>query len=595
MSSTNSASVLLLTVVLVNALGYGCFGCSFQYASINFEWLSASSVKFTIQSQWRRNFTGSPACLVPSASLAQQWGLWSALASAANGEVVDIVGIDSSQSSATTIVFNAGDGTTYPIRLQITEISLTENFVHGVSVIYHTYSSPASLPRNFPAMLSGCCWQATGDLASNSSVNGGGEFRSTVRINPQYLNSSVIVRSLPRQIVGPFLMKLRLPSSSASGVSARYYRLGQGYDERGGALLPAAAGFNGSDYLEGLLTVDGKQLVAAREYPMVVEVACNLPNPSFVPVAFTVIAYSDLLWRQKPSFVSAPVLTDASGVQSGLPVIQAFVGFEVVVALAASTTRGGARVSKIRSPSPPDGSYLANAVEQGLPGSHTRRVDWRWTPAPGQSGRHYVCLEAVDSGAFPPLSSGQHCLALDVRAVAPTPAFLSPIPAAVFSTPLAAPLAFQLVGEAANPYDELTIAASTPLAPGQLLTGGTNRTTSLRAGDSSVARVVATWSWRPGLTLGGYRASLCFTLRGRGGPADERCVVVAVERCRYRVAAGETFESVAKVPAAPLPCPWSRRLYGAHLACPPDMRAPLPSFPPPPTLAEAHGCDGMDA
>jgi hypothetical protein len=423
-----------LAICIIILCSKQIFGCNFQYASMRYEWISARTMKFTIESQWRRNYTGLPQCGGNSASLGQVWGLWSMLSKANLGDEVDIVGVNVVRGSATSISFNPGDGTSYPIKLEVSEWSVAENFIHGFSYVYHTYTAPESLPSKFAATLSGCCWQATGNLPLNATANGGGAFKVTARLGFDNVDPSLIVRALPKQMVGPTMSRIYLPASSSRGAPATYYRLGQGSDERGEAVLPPAVNFNGPDYLKGLLTIDGAQLTAGREYPMVVEIAYRGARPSFIPYVFTILSVSAQQWAQKPSFVDGPVLTDpVSGLQQlnadgSLPLLTAYVGYEVFVRLRASTLRSGAKILKIRSYSLVDGAYLSNEAGEGLAGNFKQRIDWRWTPSQTQSGRHYACFEAVDDRTAPPLSSGQHCFAVDVSADLPQPALLSPQP-----------------------------------------------------------------------------------------------------------------------------------------------------------------------
>jgi hypothetical protein len=357
------------------------------------------------------------------------------LSRASYGDEVEIVGANVLASSATSISFNPGDGTNYPIKLEISEWSVAENFVHGFSYIYHTYTAPETLPLKFAATLSGCCWQATGNLPSNATtVNAGGAFRVTARLGFNNREPSLIVRALPKQMVGPNMCTIYLPASTSLGSPATYYRLGQGFDERGEAVLPPSIAFNGPDYLKGLLTIDGATLTAGREYPMVVQMAYRGPNPSFIPYVFTVVSLSARQWADKPHFIGAPMSTNlATGMQAldasgALPLLRGYAGFELFVTLRARTLRPGARMLKIRSYSLLDGAYLSNEGAEGAAGNHTRRVDWRWTAGAAQVGRHFACFEAVDDGTGPALSSGQHCFAVDIAPDPPRPALVSPEP-----------------------------------------------------------------------------------------------------------------------------------------------------------------------
>jgi hypothetical protein len=199
-------------------------------------------------------------------------------------------------------------------------------------------------------------------------------------------------------------------------------------------VLPPSVGFSGPDYLKGLLTIDGATLTAGREYPMVVEMAYRGANPSFVPYVFTLLSLSPRNWADKPHFIGAPLSTNlATGMQAldaagSLPLLRGFAGFEMFVTLRARTLRRGARMLKIRSYSLVEGSYLSNEAAEGVAGNHTWQVDWRWTPGAGQVGRHYACVEALDDGTGPPLSSGQHCFAMDIAPDPPPPTLLSPEP-----------------------------------------------------------------------------------------------------------------------------------------------------------------------
>ena len=68
------------------------------------------------------------------------------LSRAGYGDEVDIVGVNLMRGSATSISFNPGDGTLYPIKLEVSELSVSENFIHGFSYVYHTYTAPEGMP-----------------------------------------------------------------------------------------------------------------------------------------------------------------------------------------------------------------------------------------------------------------------------------------------------------------------------------------------------------------------------------------------------------------------------------------------------------------
>ena len=391
--------------------------CNFQFASISHEWISARTIKFTIESQWRRNYTTSP-CNSTVSTIAQVWGLWSMLARAGPGDTVDVVGVTFLPGSSMTISFNPGDGTLYPLRLEVSELSETENFIHGFSYIYHTFASTDTIPQNLVATLRGCCWQAAGGANASTSasaiaaLNTGGQFSISARLSVRNPKPSLVVRALPLQhVASEGITKIFIPASTPSGIPATYYRKGQGSVELGDVNMSSPAiYFSGADYLRGVLSVNGGALKAGAEYPAVVMLASEASNYALVPYAFSVRVQPPARWAAKPFFLGTPLNTNvADGAQaldpSGeLPLLHGHAGYELFVTLVAGTLRAGRQVDLIRSLSLPEGAYLSNPRGAGAPGNSTLSVDFRWTPSGSQ-----VSLAHSGSGhlASPP-RAGTH-------------------------------------------------------------------------------------------------------------------------------------------------------------------------------------------
>ena len=86
-----------------------------------------------------------------------------------------------------------------------------------------------------------------------------------------------------------------------------------------------------------------------------------------------------------------------------------------------------------------------NMTREGSLGNHILHVDFQWTPEVAQSHNHCVCFEGIDApsdGDADMLSSGQHCVQLEVEVINPAPAFDKPAPKATALFYMRVPNAF---------------------------------------------------------------------------------------------------------------------------------------------------------
>lgn len=369
------------------------------------------------------------------------------------------------------------------------------------------------------------------------------------------------------------VVKLEVPANTPTGESPSYWRLGSGRAEVGGAPdLKGAVYFDGSDNQVGLLSVNTDVML-----PGVVPVVVVMSGAGGEHISL------DLELRVLPGNLTSPPpeITGSAWTSPGIGgVVEIYAGFEAIVSLAATprvtlsqanNLSVGAVISSLRTFGMPRGAQLTpprssnvsltpQGAAAGQNATNLTKVnvvsvssDFRWTAGREEIGGMFpVCFEAVDETG---LSSGQRCFTLRVLEDPGVPSFVSPhsgnfsVSMRVMGT---GNVSMQVVSP--NPFAQLSIEVdpSTPLEDGMYLSVPQQTEIRRRISDTATRSAVsATFKWTPGVSYGGFDRRVCFLAYSRGGTlggagSTRMCVDIKVERCRYRVKAGETFQSIAR-------------------------------------------------
>lgn len=252
-----------------------CAGSELRYGTVRYEHLGGNTVRFIIETQWRRGmaFPGTG-----QDNLAMQ------------GDVVEVVG--DARSPVGPVMFETGDGQRYHITMTVTESSASEDFVHGYTRITHSYTSATNGARPWSAALKGCCRQGSGTTF---------ELTTKLDLSIPAGAGSPAHKALPMVTVGkhPDMPSavVAVPVSTPGGERARYWRLGQGSEL--GSLVrrdPSEVFFNTTDYLDGKLTVNTSALEPGV-FSLVVQASLGA---AIVPLDFKVAVLSPEETLQRP-------------------------------------------------------------------------------------------------------------------------------------------------------------------------------------------------------------------------------------------------------------------------------------------------------
>lgn len=371
-----------------------------------------------------------------------------------------------------------------------------------------------------------------------------------------------------------------MPAYTPTGESPSYWRLGNGRAETGGgAILNGAVYFDGSDNQLGLLSVD-TDVMQPGTVPVVV--VMSGARGEYISLDLELRVLSGNLTSHSPE-ITGSAWTQSAGTASG--VVEIYAGFEAIVSLAATPSvtfdenlnvSVGAMITSLRTFGMPRGAQLTpprssnvSLTPQGVgaaAGIHVNATnltdvnvvsvssDFRWTAGLEEIGGMFpVCFEAVDELG---LSSGQRCFKLLVREDPGVPSFVTPPNTGRVSVAMqvmgTGNISMQVVSP--NPFAKLSVEVDplTPLEEGMYLSVSHQTEIRRRISDAATRSAAsATFMWTPGVNFGGYDRRICFLAVSRGGTLDRQgstrlCVDITVERCRYRVKTGETFQSIAR-------------------------------------------------
>ena len=324
-------------------------------------------MQFSIEMQWRRGTGQSGFAGSGVDGLAMQ------------GDTVDILGNPNAPIGA--VRFETGDGKSYLVKMTVdSSAASSEDFIHGVARVTHSYQAPRSGTMPWTATLKGCCRPGTYSTKT---------FQLTTTLDLTLANRSPAFRSLPVVTVAKTnttmmgmsnmsMVPIILPARDSMGMSARYWRMAQGAEL--GTLMPlpaAAVSFKGTDYLSGRLTVDTAHLDEGS-YPVVVQ--ASVPG-AMVPVDFMLKVVSAADRAMMPNFVGDVGDSSAS---MGMREMTGYVGYEVFFTVEAISPRPMGSIAEIRSFFKPVGLFMSNSREIMGEMGNSRAIDVRWTPASDQ-------------------------------------------------------------------------------------------------------------------------------------------------------------------------------------------------------------------
>ncbi|EKX53425.1 hypothetical protein GUITHDRAFT_101127 [Guillardia theta CCMP2712] len=485
-------ALFLALLSCVEGALFNCSGGHFRYGSISHRLVSGYTVQFTIKTEWKRSFsTGSIF-----AGRGED-------GRAVTGDQVSIPGVwRSSLGNAKTIMFETGDGTSSSLILTVTSYSFEEDYLYGYTIFQHTYDRPNDGGNDWLPTISGCC-RCVGEEV---------QFKVTARVNLAYDTSSLIMSSLPviELAHSIFMQNVLVASNTYEGDLAQSWQFG--------------SGMSNLTYL-----VVNTSALGVGYHAVVAQIALER---AVTPYDFMLKVVSPEYEADRPYFIlGKPVMTifNDNGVrEAALPLLEGYLGYEILFTLTAFTSRSAAEIKSILSFSLPAGAELRNVVREGSPGNSTMNVDFAWTPVGTQANHHFVCFEAVDSLPLQ-LSSGQHCVQLLVLSVNPAPSFDSPPANSVFRFFMAKMNMFDINGINDNPYDNLLIFPARPLQFGQK---GQEMSNTI----ASEKRVKATDPAAKQQPSSGPPTSHLERTR--------RCVRVIVERCKYLVQANDDMKTI---------------------------------------------------
>ena len=400
-----------------------------RFGSISYRQVSGYTVSFKIETQWRRSFS-SENVFAGSGEDGR----------AVSGDVVDVPGVQISAAGvAGPVVFQTGDGTQRPLFLTVTHHSLNNSadFLHGYSMVEHTYRAPNDGGNDWLASLSGCCRQYGPAFR---------EFQITARVNLALDGESLRAKALPMIVItnSPVMHSVNILANTYMGATAMAWRIAQG-SELGTATMPPTSAATFPVATSGMLALNGSALGIGC-HPIVVQIASVRSVTPYDAIIKVIPHHMEPL---RPVFIlGKPLLTSYSspGIRSAeMGTLHGYAGYMIYFTLSARTSRVGSRLADIRSMALPEGAILVNMTTEGSLGNHILHVDFRWTPEVAQSHTHFVCFEAIDApsdGDADMLSSGQHCVQLEVEAINPAPAFDQPAPNATALFYMRVPNAF---------------------------------------------------------------------------------------------------------------------------------------------------------
>ena len=200
-----------------------------------------------------------------------------------------------------------------------------------------------------------------------------------------------------------------------------------------------------------------------------------------------------------------------------------------------------------------------------------------WTPCASEIGATIMCMDAVDyhilRGSTPsqdkvanPASSNMRCLYFDVLPD-PAPQFKPGIPKTL-SLFIGREGTLDLIAWDDNCLDTVTVL----LAPGSQMPPGAvlDKATKVEQYCTGVKR---TMRWTPGIKMGGFTGTTCFTVQDTGGSATcgkavpntaTHCVILQVHRCKYALQKDQQLQEISALFGVDWMRLWSLNMGIAH-------------------------------
>lgn len=319
-----------------------------RFGSISYRQVSGYTVSFKIETQWRRSYS-SENVFAGSGEDGR----------AVTGDVVDVPGVQISAAGvAGPVVFQTGDGTQHPLFLTVTHHSLnnSEDFLHGYSMVQHTYRAPNDGGNDWLASLSGCCRQYGPEFR---------EFQITARVNLALDGESLRAKALPVLVItnSPVMHMVNILANSYQGTTGMAWRIAQG-SELGTAVMPPTLSADFPLATSGLLALNGSALGVGC-HPLVVQIASVR---SVTPYDAIIKVIPHHMEQLRPVFILAkPLVTTYSspGIRSpDMATLHAYAGYMIYFTISARTTRAGARLADIRCMALPEGAVLVNKTTE---------------------------------------------------------------------------------------------------------------------------------------------------------------------------------------------------------------------------------------
>ena len=441
--------------------------------------------------------------------------------------------------------------------LQVLRVDPIQDLVVGRSTFVWVYGSKG----RYDAELTLCC-RVSGHQNKNRPIS----LRTTVDLSDGEVGSPFI-SMLPIITLSPsggLMQHIEVPANDAKGFDARsnlrYSFADQPFWDSlstSTSSYPANSSvITGVDAVSGLLSVDLSVLPGGVVEDAQVVVVVTSGNQT---------AMVDFVVRFQPSGGgNVPVLTLVAPIDNptllgmsssalrGIPAVEAFVDFQVVLTLRAQDADALDSVFFELSTPP------AGAVVREPTGANPASLVVSWVPSPDQVGQHFVCAAVLDVDPATPCApctpgaleitcapicpahrrSSQLCFNVNVLGNL-APDFTLPVQRE-FAVDLNFPFRLEIEATNANWKAGTTIAPYGPHPEGSSVVPITGRPSALM------------FVWQPARHFGGGSNDVCFRAAGLPRPGletktTEFCMRVSVNPCRWYAGHGQSLDHIAKV------------------------------------------------
>lgn len=482
-------------------------GNHFHHGTLSWELVSGTTVKFWLVSAWKIDF---------------QPFLDQAGGNITVGQQLQVQGLNDP-----VLEFGDGADSFVIVRTTVVAVDTVMGMWRGEFTVEHTYAAAGV----YVAEISGCCR----DFVVSTRVD---LTNSAALYSPK-------IAVLPRQVIAA-------PGNSSFFVAA--------YD---GGLHPSQQGMAGRFQWELLSTMDATTDPPTASTAYSIDAATGLVTAEqrlamaslSVKVTDTVTnVYSTVdfeVHQLNVSDVEVPAM-DPSYPPTRLPLpatnelVASFPdSFRLRFTVPGSPPPSGSWDLQLLSSSLPAGAQLGPVVMAMYSGVPGYEANFSWTPSAEQQGWAVVCVQAVNVGVEPALSSPQYCLDFVVLPDSP-PTLAASLPPHLAGLPAGVPLEWsmgQRLSIALLAADRravsMDIRADGPLPPGAMFTE------RVLEESSAELQVMRNLTWEPDAKAGGSSGSLCFVAHDGGAASAPLCFEFRVPKCMYKVRAGETLMDIA--------------------------------------------------